>query len=184
MIKLKETIIVAEAREKTAQAKLKLECEAHNSCKKLLEESELNLAALKTPPADTNVDIETTNKDDNEKSNEQKLPEIFVESAEANAPLGGIEASRSASVSPTGRDQIKQDSLQVKELQTLKSQLKDMFEERTTLRDSLACMEKERKLQEASLVKFKETLQSQKQMNKDLLTEILQLRELNETLTK
>lgn len=59
-----------------------------------------------------------------------------------------------------------------------------MFEERVTLRDSIASMEKERKLQESSISKFKETLQNQKQMNKDLLTEILQLRELKETLTK
>jgi len=59
-----------------------------------------------------------------------------------------------------------------------------MFEERITLKDRLHCMEQERKLQESSLSKYKETLQSQKQMNKDLLSEILQLRELQETLTK
>jgi hypothetical protein len=72
----------------------------------------------------------------------------------------------------------------IRELYALKSQLKDMFEERSTLRDRLQCMEQERKLQEASLSKYKETLQNQKQMNKDLLNEILQLRELHETLSK
>lgn len=72
----------------------------------------------------------------------------------------------------------------IKELNALKSQLKDMFEERITLKDRLQCMEQERKLQESSFSKYKETLQSQKQMNKDLLIEILQLRELQETLTK
>lgn len=72
----------------------------------------------------------------------------------------------------------------VRELVALKSQLKDMFEERTTMRDRLQCMEQERKLQEMSLSKYKETLQSQKQMNKDLMDEILQLRESQETLLK
>lgn len=45
-------------------------------------------------------------------------------------------------------------------------------------------MDQERKLQEMNLSKYKETLQSQKQMNKDLLDEILQLRESKETLEK
>lgn len=45
-------------------------------------------------------------------------------------------------------------------------------------------MEQERKQQEISLNKYKETLQSQKQMNKDLLDEILQLRESKETWEK
>lgn len=72
----------------------------------------------------------------------------------------------------------------IRELVALKSQLKDMFEERTTLRDRLQCLEQERKLQELSLGKYKETLQSQKQLNKDLLDEILQLRESQETLLK
>ena len=45
-------------------------------------------------------------------------------------------------------------------------------------------MEQERKQQEVSLNKYKETLQSQKQMNKDLLDEILQLRESKETWEK
>lgn len=45
-------------------------------------------------------------------------------------------------------------------------------------------MEQEKKLQEVSFNRYKETLQSQKQMNKELLDEILQLRELQETLTK
>lgn len=71
-----------------------------------------------------------------------------------------------------------------RELAALRSQLKDMFEERTTLRDRLQCMDQERKLQEMNLSKYKETLQSQKQMNKDLLDEILQLRESKETLEK
>lgn len=77
-----------------------------------------------------------------------------------------------------------QNERNLKELQALKNQLKDMFEERATLRDNLQAIDKERKLQESSMSKFKETLQSQKQMNKDLLTEILQLRELQETLSK
>ena len=82
------------------------------------------------------------------------------------------------------KELLKQNDRNEKELYALKSQLKDMFEERSTLRDSLQCMDKERKLQESSLTKFKETLQNQKIMNKDLLTEILQLRELKETLDK
>ena len=86
--------------------------------------------------------------------------------------------SQEAKISPEQKDRT------IRELYALKSQLKDMFEERSTLRDRLQCMEQERKLQEASLNKYKETLQSQKQMNKDLLTEILQLREVQETLTK
>lgn len=45
-------------------------------------------------------------------------------------------------------------------------------------------MEQERKQLEVSLNKYKETLQSQKQMNKDLLDEILQLRESKETWEK
>jgi hypothetical protein len=45
-------------------------------------------------------------------------------------------------------------------------------------------MEQEKKIQEASFDRYKETLQSQKQMNKELLNEILQLRELQETLAK
>lgn len=48
----------------------------------------------------------------------------------------------------------------------------------------LQTLEQERKLQEISLNKYKETLQSQKQMNKDLLDEILQLRECKETLAR
>ncbi len=178
MIKLKEIIIVAEAKEKSAQAKLKLESECHLSCKKLLESVELELGAMKASVALTteeNGKNELIDKIDGEKSNENMLPEIFVEAVESTGQISPVvNEARSASASPTGRD-----SLQAKELQTLKSQLKDMFEERTTLRDSLACMEKERKLQDSSLMKFKETLQNQKQMNKDLLTEILQLRELN-----
>lgn len=93
-----------------------------------------------------------------------------------------IEATITESASVTEQDE-KFDRT-IRELNALKSQLKDMFEERTTLRDKLHCMDQERKLQESSLSKYKETLQNQKQMNKDLLTEILQLRELQETLTK
>lgn len=86
--------------------------------------------------------------------------------------------------SKEAKELLKQNERNEKELYALKSQLKDMFEERSTLRDSLQCMDKERKLQESSLTKFKETLQNQKIMNKDLLTEILELRELKETLDK
>jgi chromosome segregation ATPase len=71
-----------------------------------------------------------------------------------------------------------------KELELLKSQLKDMFEERTLLRDKLQTMDHERKIQDLSFAKYKETLQNQKQMNKELLNECLQLRELQETVTK
>jgi hypothetical protein len=88
-------------------------------------------------------------------------------------------------VSPSStRTFSSQKDINQKELDALKSQLKDMFEERTTLRENLQAMDKERKLQDTSLARFKETLQSQKQMNKDLLNEILQLRELQETLGK
>ena len=45
-------------------------------------------------------------------------------------------------------------------------------------------MEQEKKLQEASFDRYKETLQSQKHMNKELLNEILQLREIKGTLAK
>ena len=94
------------------------------------------------------------------------------------APSAEIPAKTSPSLKAQHKD------INLKELEALKSQLKDMFEERTTLRDSLQATDKERKLQDISLAKYKETLQSQKQMNKDLLNEILQLRELQETFVK
>ena len=71
-----------------------------------------------------------------------------------------------------------------RELTALKSQLKDMFEERTKLRDRVQHLDQERKLQDISLANFKDTLFKQKEMNKELFTEILQLRELQETLIR
>lgn len=68
--------------------------------------------------------------------------------------------------------------------QYFKNYVYNRFEERTSLKDKLQCMEQEKKLQEASFDRYKETLKSQKQMNKELLNEILQLRELQETLAK
>jgi hypothetical protein len=58
----------------------------------------------------------------------------------------------------------------------------DLIEEVNTLKDKLNFYENDYKNHESSISKYNETLQSQKQLNKDLLTEILQLRELQAVL--
>lgn len=141
--KLKESLVLSDAREKACQLKLKQEIEAHEMLKQKISETPLVEAA-----SEEQTEKPSSNETPNQSLNDDKH------------------------------------ELTLRELNALKSQLKDMFEERITLRDKLSCMDQERKLQEASLAKFKETLQSQKQMNSDLLNEILQLRELQETLAK
>lgn len=71
-----------------------------------------------------------------------------------------------------------------KELNLLKNQVKEMFEERGILREKVKQFETERNSLESSLAKYKETLLAQKNLNKDLLNENLQLREQQETWTK
>jgi chromosome segregation ATPase len=60
----------------------------------------------------------------------------------------------------------------------------DLIEEISTLKDKLNFYENDYKNHESNIAKYTDTLQSQKQLNKDLLTEILQLRELQAVLTK
>ena len=178
--KLKENLILSDAREKASMMKLKSEMEAHNGTRKLLEQANAEIEKLKIQIED-NESFDDLKKSDDESDEIKKLdeeqPGTLNDSFNSMANEVQIDkAIKSSTPSPNERSQ--------REMSVLKSQLKDMFEERTTLRDRLQCMDQERKLQEASIAKYKETLQSQKQMNKDLLNEILQLRELQETLTK
>jgi hypothetical protein len=194
--RMKEQFVICEAKEKAANLKLKTELEAGLSSKRLIlqlnaEINELNKKLKeKSPTSDViTIDEVTSDHDSNkqEENNEEKIASETIDTSQ-------IAPARSQSVSPVPstvqiqiNDQKKanlEKEKMTRELQALKSQLKDMFEERTTLRDRLQCMENERKTQEISLNKFKETIQNQKQMNKDLLNEILHLRELQETLTK
>lgn len=196
VVKLKEVNIVAEAREQSSTSKWKLECQAHAACKELLEEANIKIESFKSNNEKIEINdaefvsqSEESDKNSTEQTPEkdnQETNEIGDSSSYLAPNLSNGSETSPAKTSPKKLSPLKkspQDDRNLKELHALKSQLKDMFEERTSLRDSLQCMDKERKLQESSLTKFKETLQSQKQMNKDLLTEILQLRELQETLT-
>ena len=147
--KIKEALILSEAREKAFHLKLKQEIEAHS----ITKEQQLS-----------------------EKPNEHQTETTAVQESTST-----VNEPQTQPQQPLIDDKYERT---IKELTALRSQLKDMFEERVTLKDRLQCMDQERKLQETSLSKYKDILQSQKQMNKELLNEILQLRELQETLTK
>jgi len=157
--KLKESLVLSEAREKAFQLKLKQEIDAHLLIKEKYQQYELE-----------------KEKEQQQSSDQDKTPivnELITQSIDEQTTSQQTQLIIDEKYERT-----------IKELNALKSQLKDMFEERITFKDRLQCMEQERKLQESSLSKYKEILQSQKQMNKELLNEILQLRELQETLTK
>ena len=193
--RMKEQFVICEAKEKAANLKLKSELEAGLSSKRLIlqlnaEINELNRKLKeKSPTPDISTGDEVPSNQDLNKQDENTEEKIASETID-------VTPARSQSVSPIPHPtavQVQSNDLKkaniekekmIRELQALKSQLKDMFEERTTLRDRLQSMENERKMQEISLNKFKETIQNQKQMNKELLNEILHLRELQETLTK
>jgi len=193
---MKEQFVICEAREKAANFKLKTELEAGLSSKRLILQLNTEINELskklkeKSPISEAGTIEEIANDQELNKQDENNQETLVSETIENNQTA----SVRSKSVSPIPsmvhnqlNDQkkanLEKDKMN-RELQALKSQLKDMFEERTTLRDRLQCMENERKMQEVSLNKFKETIQNQKQMNKDLLNEILHLRELQESLTK
>jgi hypothetical protein len=153
----------------------------------MLEEANLKISELSTKLNEIKSDESETIASSTSvvsSSNDTQIITVATDSLSINADV-----NNSPSISPTpnsttiGSRTLEKDKT-IRELYALKSQLKDMFEERTSLRDKLQCMEQERKLQEVSFNRYKETLQSQKQMNKELLNEILQLRELQETLTK
>jgi hypothetical protein len=199
--KLKEKIVLNGARENAAQIKLKNECESHLNTRKQLELTNQELIELKrrlldqtttthhieaVPINETDVSEQVTTQ--NAETTEIKEPVINNNESPLTISVPTTATSTASKLSPSSASNNQTNDLGNKiitrELYALKSQLKDMFEVRTTLRDKLQCLEQERKLQEVSLNKYKETLQSQKQMNKDLLNEILQLRELQETLTK
>ena len=187
--KLKEQLVLNEAKENAGFIKYKNEAEQHNVTKRLLEQtaakvSELSAARAVEPKSET-ADLTDVNV-------EAIRVSVVVNTETDSSPSGVAEerASLNTGLSPSssavtlvGPKTAEKDRT-VRELYALKSQLKDMFEERTSLRDKLQCMEQERKSQEVSFNRYKETLQSQKQMNKELLNEILQLRDLQETLTK
>jgi chromosome segregation ATPase len=151
-----------------------------------ISEGNENQSQSLTPTSLGSVD-ECVNSEENLKG-QTKLGEIHVKTdLTVKAP------ELKASISPN--PQISTDSKLLKfaneekermsrELTALKSQLKDMFEERSKLRDRVHHLDQERKLQDISLANFKETLFKQKEMNKELFTEILQLRELQETLIR
>lgn len=169
--KLKEQYILSDVREKAAQLKFKNECELHLNTRRQLEHVQIELRNIQKSqqeqPVISSHPVEFTN----HTSETTTIVESTTEITKPGAPI--------VTPKPTEKDKTLS-----RELMALKSQLKDMFEERITLRDRLQCLEQERKLQEISLGKYKETLQSQKLMNKDLLDEILQLRETQETLNK
>lgn len=159
---LRDSIVLSEAKDKASQLKLKQEIDAGLSSKRQLLQLSAEINALKA-----------------------KLEEGQVNNGENEESKTGLESNQEVvdlvkAVKPVNYN----NSVEQRELVALKSQLKDMFEERQTLRERCGCMESERRSQEQTLVKFKETIQSQKQMNKELLNEILQLREMQETFHK
>jgi len=184
---VKEQLVLNDAKEKAGYIKYKNELELHNATKRMLEEANLKISELSTKLNEIRSDESETIASSTSvvsSSNDTQIITVATDSLSINADV-----NNSPSISPTpnsttiGSRTLEKDKT-IRELYALKSQLKDMFEERTSLRDKLQCMEQERKLQEVSFNRYKETLQSQKQMNKELLNEILQLRELQETLTK
>ncbi len=188
---------MAEAKEKKSDSQLKQEIAAHTTCKELLEKTlnelntlkeKLNNVVIGSVTEATLATEEKTSDDPTSDKKETSEAPSSSSSSECQLTVQNQTESTSPSKVPSAKVSPSKESAQnernLKELQALKTQLKDMFEERTTLRENLQAMDKERKLQESSLSKFKETLQNQKSMNKDLLTEILQLRELQETLSK
>jgi hypothetical protein len=189
--KMREQFVLNDAKENAAQIKLRNEIESHLNTRKQLEQVNRDLIDLKKRLENEAVKSEEPSTSD-ECVTEVKTDEVVVGNGEESSKPRETEtitkSNSGNSLAPpksasTEKITPEKDKT-VRELYALKSQLKDMFEERTTLRDRLQCLEQERKLQEISLSKYKETLQSQKQMNKELLNEILQLRELQETLTK
>jgi hypothetical protein len=195
--RMREQFVLNDAKENAAQIKLKNELESHLSTKKQLEQANHDLIELKKKLAD-----EIISREDEPLDNAATVADVVVKTTgETNGDGVTVVADKGESLSksnsgnslappkpppPSSSNEkiTPEKDKTVRELYALKSQLKDMFEERTTLRDRLQCVEQEKKLQDVSLSKYKETLHSQKQMNKDLLNEILQLRELQETLTK
>ena len=176
--KFREQFVLNDAKENAAKIKLKNEIESHLNTKKNLEQVTQELMELKRKSENEPKCEETVVASSNENGGEVKSNA----SSQNDTPISST-TNLTVLKSNTEKNSPDKDKT-IRELYALKSQLKDMFEERSTLRDRLQCMEQERKLQEISLSKYKETLQSQKQMNKELLNEILQLRELQETLTK
>lgn len=182
--RIREQSVLNDAKDNAAQIKLKNEIEAHLNTRKQLEvvNQELSEWRRRKQLGDSSSDIavesaasDTESKPVTEsKGDDESIKSEIKSSSNSNLTV----TTSTVKTTPPDRDKT------VRELYALKSQLKDMFEERSTLRDKLQCMEQERKLQEISLSKYKETLQSQKQMNKELLNEILQLRELQETVAK
>ncbi len=178
--KLKENIVLSEAREKA----LKLTSDVQISLKNSIEQK-VNKSKSSDEYCNTNESIRSDISSylTTEHFSESIPVEIINELNTENLSNEKISASKLPQTFGNNKAVSHKDMF-FKEFEALKSQLKEMFEERITLKESLQIIEKEKKLQEASIVKFKETLQLQKQMNKELLNEILQLRELEETLSK
>lgn len=145
--KLREKVVLNDAKEAAAAIKLKTETDAHLVTKNLVEELKAKIKALEESPKETQPEVET-----------QSLIPVSPVSSESE--------------------------ILKKELNLLKNQVKDMFEERGILREKVKQFETEKNSLENSLAKYKETLQAQKNLNKDLLNENLQLREQQETWTK
>jgi hypothetical protein len=194
--KIKEQAVIIDAREKAANLRLKTEVESSLNSKRLILQLNAEINELNKKIKEQNFNSEnlttsdTSIEPDLQVQQSESDADKTSESNEANTQAADQSSLSSSQTSLDQNQQQQQKKINLerektaRELNALKSQLKDMFEERTTLRDRLQYMENERKLQEISLNKFKETIQNQKQMNKDLLNEILHLRELQETLTK
>ena len=187
--KLREKLVLNDAKEKTDFIKYKNEVELHNNTKRLLEQAtqksaELTAKIVELQSENTGepLQVEIPGTSDVQVNVVSTESEVLTEPDSQTAAISPSISPTPLTQTQTGRT-VEKDRT-VRELYALKSQLKDMFEERTTLRDKLQCMDQERKIQEISFNRYKETLQSQKQMTKELLNEILQLRELQETLTK
>ncbi|XP_064600345.1 coiled-coil domain-containing protein 186-like isoform X2 [Liolophura sinensis] len=161
--KHKELIASAEVRIKWAQNKMKAELEAHKETKKELEKSNARIKEAKEETEQIRRDcqaiIKTYQESEEMKSStldqrlKKKETELLLEKQEKT-------------------DQGEVYHAVLKELETLKVQYKDNFEELNTYKDKVRAQEAERLTNEETLTKFKDIIQSQKKENRELQTKI------------
>ncbi|CAF1025792.1 unnamed protein product [Brachionus calyciflorus] len=154
--KLREKIVINDAKESASGIKLKIEIDAHLQTKHLVEELKIKIKNLE--------------------ENLNSIPQVESEKSQEN----NNNQENLRPISPINSES----EILKKELTLLKSQIKEMFEERTVLREKVKQYEIDKNSLENSISKYKETLQAQKNLNKDMFNENLQLREHQETWTK
>lgn len=150
--RLKEKIVLNDAKESAGVIKLKAEIEAHSQTKALVEELKIKLNQIELKSSGIDSETQTTN-----------------DLGENLRPISPVNS---------------ESEILKKELNLLKSQVKEMFEERVILKEKVKQFEMEKNQAENFLNQCKEKLEKQQKINNNLLNDNLKLKNQQESLNK